>query len=223
MEGPVAPHSIYPHHGVRALILFSSFHLAGNLHFLPPRTPTVCLSRFLLKSRWWLYSPGPHPLPDVLTSLTPPPPALLSNFTPISFPPTLVLRIVSPSRPSFLVVSHEPAATSSSAIQRQSSIYGEITLRWPIIENMPSNNAPSPPSSPTLMRDDSRPRERNRIERRGFSSSFFLYFYLYIRGKKKKKKERKKIEKMRGLPRFGDGGDGNYNQRNTDDNVGSFF
>lgn len=206
MEGPVAPHSIYPRHGVRALILFSSFHLAGNLHFLPPRTPTVCLSRFLLKSRWWLYSPPPPVptplLPDVLTSLTPPPPALLSNFTPISFPPTLVLRIVSPSRPSFLVVSHEPAATSSSAIQRQSSIYGEITLRWPIIENMPSNNAPSPPSSPTLMRDDSRPRERNRIERRGFSSSFFLYFYLYIRGKKKKKKERKKIEKMRGLRRW---------------------
>lgn len=73
MEGPVAPHSIYPRHGVRALILFSSFHLAGNLHFLPPRTPTVCLSRFLLKSRWWLYSPGPHPTPPRRSNLSHPP------------------------------------------------------------------------------------------------------------------------------------------------------
>lgn len=73
MEGPVAPHSIYPRHGVRALILFSSFHLAGNLHFLPPRTPTVCLSRFLLKSRWWLYSPGLHPTPPRRSNLSHPP------------------------------------------------------------------------------------------------------------------------------------------------------
>lgn len=34
-EGPVA-HSIYQRSGVRALILFSSFQLAENLHFLPP-------------------------------------------------------------------------------------------------------------------------------------------------------------------------------------------
>lgn len=36
----------------------------------------------------------------------------------------------------------EARSTSSYATLRQSSIYGEITLRWPIIENMPSNNTP---------------------------------------------------------------------------------
>lgn len=40
------------------LFFSPSFRLAGNLHFLPA-AGTVCLSRFLLKSRWWLCSPSP--------------------------------------------------------------------------------------------------------------------------------------------------------------------
>lgn len=117
------------------------------------------------------------------TPQRPPPSPLLSNFIPISFP-RLTHRFSFLSVPSLIAVSHEPAATSLS-IQRQSSIYGEITLRWPIIENMPSSNALLP-SSLDERTGDSGAREREFFP--VFSSSSFLTF-ICVKEKKRKKKD----------------------------------
>lgn len=152
MEGPLA-HSIYP----RCSSPYSFLFLPARWKFtFPPScsSGTVCLSRFLLKSRWWLC---PSPFSNPLSSNPSPSPPGIPCHPSI---PLVSPRLFHPHRFSFLpffcnVVVALPRArsTSSSAIQGQSSIYGEITLRWPIIENMPSNNArelfvASPPAPP---------------------------------------------------------------------------
>lgn len=125
------------------------------------------------------------------TPQRPPPSPLLSNFIPISFP-RLTHRFSFLSVPSLIAVCHEPAATSSSSlsIQRQSSIYGEITLRWPIIENMPSSNALS--SSLDERTGDSGRRERE----------FFLLLFSLLICVKEKKRKRKDGETRGWMPRM---------------------
>lgn len=126
------------------------------------------------------------------TPQRPPPSPLLSNFIPISFP-RLTHRFSFLSVPSLIAVCHEPAATSSSSlsIQRQSSIYGEITLRWPIIENMPSSNALLP-SSLDERTGDSGARERE----------FFLLLFSLLICVKEKKRKRKDGETRGWMPRM---------------------
>ena len=80
VEGPVA-HSIYPRSAVRALILFSSFQFAGNLHFLPPCWN--CLFIPLSFKEPLVAIPQPPPTPSVLAARP------LWNFISISLPPTV--------------------------------------------------------------------------------------------------------------------------------------
>lgn len=107
MEGPVA-HSIYPRSAVRALILFSSFQFAGNLHFLPPCWNCLFIPLSFKEPLVAIPQPPPPTTPSVL-AVRP-----LWIFIPISLPPNL-LRAVSLFLPSFFPIVE---SDSSSPLPR---------------------------------------------------------------------------------------------------------
>lgn len=123
-------------------IYISSLLELLNCLFIPLsfKEPLVAIPPTLL--------PSPSNLPDGLTSRTHPPirPPLppfefYSHLLPANPRLTHRFSFLSPFLPPSQSPTNPQPPHLPLYIQRQSSIYGEITLRWPIIENMPSNNA----------------------------------------------------------------------------------